>query len=410
MRYLRTMAVAVALGLVLGACSSSSGDSGTAVAASPAPGAGTPPPPADDMPMTPPDDGEVPPPDDGGTPPPDDGEAPPAATSALLVLGDSLSDVGNAAAVFDYLLSLPIHPPTVGLCNPADVLVVPRPCDDLFYRQSRVSDGATAVEHVAAHLGLDELAPSLHLLPDRPGAGTNYAVSSAKAGSQGDEDLSRQVDMLLLDYGLQLPADALYVVMIGGNDAIDALQAAVSGAPNAAATSAAIVTEAVAGVAANLGRLIDYGARRIVVANVPDLASLPGVRARAAETEDEAAVLAAASAISEAFDGELDALLDGIESERQSLAPVPLMLVRFDLRAALQAAQDTAAAGGGNGLDACFDSDAYRQSQTAERVFHPDCAPGAGETPRFGNFVFWDGIHPTGAAHAAIAAALIELL
>jgi phospholipase/lecithinase/hemolysin len=397
------MAAALAFGLVLGACSTGSGDAAAEAPASPAPAGGTPPPPDEETP--PPDEGETPPADEGETPPPEDPVAP---TSALLVLGDSLSDVGNAAAVFDSLLSLPIQPPTVGLCNPADVLVQPRPCDDLFYRQSRVSDGPTAVEHVAAHLGLDELAPSLHLLPSRPVEGTNYAVSTAKAGSQGDEDLSRQVDMLLLDHGLQLPADALYVVVIGGNDAIDALQAAVESAQPE--TSAAIVTAAVAGVAANVERLIDYGARRIVVANVPDLAALPAVRAGAVETEDEAAVLAAASAISEAFDHELGSLLDGIESEGHAPAPVPLTLVRFDLRAALWAVQDTAAADGGNALDACFDSDAYRQSQTAERMFHPDCAPGEGEAPRFGDFVFWDGIHPTGAAHAAIAAALIELL
>jgi phospholipase/lecithinase/hemolysin len=407
MRYSRTMATVLALGLALGACSSSSGDAEVeaAPAAGPAPDAAAPPPPAE---------GGAPPPDDGGTTPPDDGATPPedpvAAISALFVLGDSLSDVGNAAAMFDSLLNLLIEPPTVGLCNPADVLVAPRRCDDLFYRQSRVSDGPTAVEHVAAHLGLDELAPSLHLLPGRSAEGTNYAVSTAKAGSQADEDLSRQVDMLLLDHGLQLPADALYVVMIGGNDAIDALQAAFAGTQDAPETSAAIVTAAVVGVAANVERLIDYGARRLVVANVPDLAALPAVRARAAAIGDEAVVLAAASAIAEAFDHELGVLLDGIESEGRWPAPVPLEIVRFDLRAALWAAQDTAAAGGGNELDACFDSDVYRDSQMASRIFHPDCAPGQDEPPRFTDFVFWDGIHPTGAAHAAIGAALIELL
>jgi len=41
-------------------------------------------------------------------------------------------------------------------------------------------------------------------------------------------------------------------------------------------------------------------------------------------------------------------------------------------------------------------------------VFHPDCAPQLGGPPRFGDFVFWDGIHPTGVTHAAIGSALIE--
>ena len=340
-------------------------------------------------------------------PPPDD---PIAAPSALFVLGDSLSDVGNAAAAADYLLSLRIHPPTVGLCSPADVLVLLRPCDDLFHRQSRVSDGPVAVEYLGAHLDIPELVPSLHVIPDRPVTGTDYAVASAKARGQGQEDLSRQVDMLLLDHGFLLPADALYVVMIGGNDAIDALQTVVAGAQDAPQTSAAIVSAAVAAIGANVERLLDFGARQLIVANVPDLAALPAVRADARASGDEAAVLAAASAVSEAFDNELDALLEEIENSGQWLSPTPLSLVRFDLRAALRAAQDTVAAGGGNALDACFDSTTYRQSPIAERVFHADCAPAVDAVPRFDDFVFWDGIHPTGAIHATVGAALIELL
>jgi phospholipase/lecithinase/hemolysin len=85
------------------------------------------------------------------------------------------------------------------------------------------------------------------------------------------------------------------------------------------------------------------------------------------------------------------------------------VIVRFDLRATLAVVQLATAAAGGNVRDACFDSDAYRQSTQAQRLFHADCAPEAGGPPRFARFVFWDGIHPTGAAHAAIGAALVAL-
>jgi hypothetical protein len=44
----------------------------------------------------------------------------------LFVIGDSLSDVGNAAGLSDYLLGQGVYPPAVGLCNPADVLVAAR--------------------------------------------------------------------------------------------------------------------------------------------------------------------------------------------------------------------------------------------------------------------------------------------
>jgi len=331
------------------------------------------------------------------------------APSALFVLGDSLSDVGNAAGAADYLLSLVVDPPTVGLCNVADIFVAPRRCDDLFYGQSRVSDGAVAVERLAAQLGLAELEPSLHVVPNRSRTATVYAVASAKARGTGEEDLSRQVDWLLLDHA-PLPADAVYVIMIGGNDAIDAMQEDSANAAGAPRPSAAIVTSAVSEIGKNVERLLDFGARRLVVANVPDLATLPAIRARAKGRDDELATLAAASAISESFDRQLDATLDRIEAQGRWVVPTLPDIERFDLRAALAGAQLTLAARGGNAVDACFDSETYRAS-AAERIFHPDCAPPTLDAaPRFGEFVFWDGIHPTGVAHAAIGDAMRALL
>ena len=331
------------------------------------------------------------------------------APSALFILGDSLSDVGNAAGAADYLFNLVIDPPTVGLCNAADVLVGARRCDDLFYKQSRVSDGSVAVEYLAAHFGLAELEPSLHVVPSRSRTATAYAVASAKARGPGEEDLGRQVDWLLLDHA-PLPADAVYVIMIGGNDAIDALQADAAAAAAAPRPSAAIVTSAVGAIGKSVERLLDFGARRVVVANVPDLATLPAIREFANSRGDKVAALAA-SAISEAFDRELDAALDRIEARGRWAAPTPPDIERFDLRAALAGVQLAFAVRGGNATDACFDSEAYRDSAAAERVFHPACVPPTvGAAPRFAEFVFWDGIHPTGAAHAAIGEALRALL
>jgi phospholipase/lecithinase/hemolysin len=338
----------------------------------------------------------------GSTPAPG-GPAP--VVPALFVLGDSLSDVGNAAGTADYLWGQTIAPVTVGLCNPADVLAVPRDCEDLFFRKSRVSDGEVAVEHLAKHLGVGELAPSLHVVPGRPSAGTDYAVASAEARGPNAEDLSYQVDRLLLDHR-PLSADALYIVMIGGNDAIDAFKAATTSPQR----SAAIVTSAVAAIVSNVERLLDFGARRIVVANVPDLSSLPAVRSRALAGPDSVALLARASAISDDFDRDVRTLLARAADNPRWSAPTAPVLAVFDLRAAFQAAQQEMVAAGGNARDACFDSDTYRQSPTAERHFHAECAPGPGGAPRFYRFVFWDDIHPTGAAHAAVGTALIAAI
>ena len=108
-------------------------------------------------------------------------QPPPTPTpSALFVLGDSLSDVGNAAAAADYLLNVPLEPPTVGLCNPIEVLALHRRCDDLFYQQSRVSDGPVAVEHLADHFGLAALRPSLHV-PVLPMIGSSVRARIRRA-------------------------------------------------------------------------------------------------------------------------------------------------------------------------------------------------------------------------------------
>jgi phospholipase/lecithinase/hemolysin len=318
------------------------------------------------------------------------------------VLGDSLSDVGNAAAAADALLGKPLAPPTVGLCNPADVLAVPRPCEDLFYRKSRVSNGPVAVEALAARLALGELVPSYHLVPNRPAAGTDYAVASAKARGNGAEDLAQQVDRLVLDHD-PLAASALYVVMIGGNDAIDAVQTAGhSATPTAAAL--AVVDSAVAAIGSAVEKLIAFGARHIVVANVPDLGTLPAFSGSAPRA-------ALATAIAAAFDVALEARLAALDAKARAEIADPPVLLRFDLRAALEDAEDATSAAGGNATGACFDSDRYRATAAAERRFAPDCAPPrSGAPPGFDRFVFWDELHPTAATHAMLGAALARVL
>jgi phospholipase/lecithinase/hemolysin len=364
---------AAVMGLVLAACSSGGGGNGSAG-------------PAND------------------NPPPATPAAP--TPTALVVLGDSLSDVGNAAAIVDYALGVSITPPTVGFCNAADVLVG-RDCADLFYRRSRVSDGPVAVEHVAAYLGV-ELAASLHLVPSRPVGGTNYAVASATARGSDIADLARQVEFLLADRQ-PLDDDAVYLLIIGGNDALDALQATVADLGSAATIRDAVVGSAVAAIEGAVRDLLDFGARHIVVANVPDLATVPAVRLAAGASSDEAAVLAAAAAISDAFDRLLRPAVEDIGDDDGQWTPAPSITV-FDLRAAWERARQAVSAAGGNADDACFDSNAYRDSVNATRTFHPECAPPDDGDPGFARFAYWDPIHPTSAAHAAIGADLVELL
>lgn len=360
----------------------------------------------------------------------------------LIVLGDSLSDTGNAAAVADFLLGEPMYPEaTIGFCNPVERLLLDRDCVDLLHGRTRVTNGPVAVERLAERLGGLDLAPSFHIVPERPVSGTNYAVAGAKARGAGPQDLAQQLDLLLLDREAALPADALVVVMIGGNDAIDALQSAAlpsvgdpaagltedppdgagteppadvaddaervddadAGQANGAAD--AVVDGATRSIAEAVARLVDHGALCIVVANVPDLALLPAVRSAAAERGiDEAAAEEAASVISTDFNRALEARLGEIEGRAPSAS-----IIRFDLAAALDAAAAEAEAAGVNVRDACFDSEAYADANGGgERRFHPDCAPPPGEPPRFDRFFFWDEIHPTASAHAVVGDALAD--
>ena len=148
-----------------------------------------------------------------------------------MVLGDSLSDTGNAG---------------------------------------RFCDGPVWVEILARAFGL----------PIRPAklGGTNYAVGGARVAG-GDHDLAAQVDRLCADMGGRLDPEALYVVYAGGNDTIASMAQLRCGRAVAAAARS---------LAATVERLGDMGAQRFLVPNLPDLGlapvatMLPGRLARAA--------------------------------------------------------------------------------------------------------------------------------
>jgi phospholipase/lecithinase/hemolysin len=340
-------------------------------------------------------------------PPP--GSAPTAA-SALFVLGDSLSDIGNAAALADYVLGQPFYPDaTVGLCNPFDVFVLERGCDALIYRRTHATNGLVAVEVLAAGIGLSSFEPSFHVVPDRPVQGTDYAVDGAMAGESGVDDLGAQVDALLLDVGPQLPADALYLVMIGGNDGLAALRSAAeySAGLAPASDSDQIAAAAVGAIGDAVDVLVGAGARRLIVANVPNLAAVPALSERASALGLDAA---AVSALAADITAKLNAALAARLADTAAAYP-DARIEAFDLFGALEEARLAASAAGKNVTNACFDSETYRESPLAERRFDPACAPqSADAAPRFDQFFFWDSLHPSADAHAAVGQALIDFV
>jgi outer membrane lipase/esterase len=173
------------------------------------------------------------------------GRAEPA-FSNLVVVGDSLSDSGNAG---------------------------------------RSSDGPVWVEHLASELRLT-------LKASRDG-GSNFATGGARLDPRsGANNLRVQADILLR---MQQPSvGTLYVVYGGGNDLLAAL---------GQSDATTVVDSALASLKGIIADLVRHGARDILVPNLPDIGMTPAVRARG----DKA--IAGARELTDQFNGGLQRAL-----------------------------------------------------------------------------------------------------
>jgi len=164
----------------------------------------------------------------------------------LFVFGDSLSDTGN--------LSLA----TGGTQPPAG-----QP-----YFNGRFSDGPVWVEHLAAGLGLPA-APSL-------AGGNNYAFAGAPTGATGSPPgVLAQVAGLWAPTHAVADANALYVVVGGGNDMRDARSLFTGNTAADQAGRQAAAQAAVNNLFASLSILSAHGAQHVMLANLPDLGLTP---------------------------------------------------------------------------------------------------------------------------------------
>lgn len=281
-----------------------------------------------------------------------------AAYSEAYFFGDSLADAGNNAILADVLV--PILPPgtlrtALPVPSPAYVPLLP-------YASNRYSNGPVWTEQFAARMGL-AAAPFL-------AGGTNYAFGGARSGPLGaglPPSLVDQVGVFLYGRGGSAAAGALYVVQSGGNDARDVVQAFLHGqdAGQAAATY-------FHGVLTALTALENAGARDILFANVPDIGKTPEYLALGPGAAQAASAVAAA--MNDAMAG--------------ALAVRPQRVRVFDLFGLMNR---VVAAPGAYGFTDVTSACAYTPACIAD----PD------------GTLFWDGLHPTAAAHALIASAAL---
>ena len=285
--------------------------------------------------------------------------------SRIIVFGTSLSDTGNAFA----LVGGRNTPPDYSV----DFLLVP---DRPYARGGHhFTNGATWVEQLARPMGLaGSVQPALR----SSGGGTNFAVGGARARpDDSGVDLSSQVTGFLTAVSGRAPADALYVVEMGGNDLRDALVAGLTGGGD----PTSILTGAVQSIAGNIYGLYQAGARKFLVWNGLNVGLTPAAQALGGAAAIPGGALAAKNfndGLNFAFYDPrygLTALLPGIQ------------IVTLDVNAQLNTLYSSPASSG--------------LSNVTQPCIQPGVAPFQCQNPD--DYLFWDGIHPTAAVHGMVA-------
>jgi len=278
----------------------------------------------------------------------------------MVIFGDSLSDPGNHFIAFGTTSQPPF---------------VPLPDFPYAIGGHHFSNGPTWTEYLSRALEMPTSGkPALRA----PGVFTNYAVGRARARAGAPEfpqfDLSTQVQRFLTDTGGRVSASPLYVIWIGANDLDDAL---IAGQTDPAQATQIIET-AVTSVAGNVYALWAAGARTFMILNIPDPALVPFIRALGPAAQ------AAATQTGMLFNGALDAALAQVSGLPD------LRIIRFDVGAVFDRIVAT------HGYDEL--SDVTDPCLTFGVVVRAVCS-------HPNRYLFWDGAHPTTAAHRLVAEA-----
>jgi len=276
--------------------------------------------------------------------------------SSLVIFGDSLSDSGNNSVV-----------PQIG-ANPGQVITGNSYVPGQTYSPApfgTYSNGPVWATYFADMLGLSALASNL--------GGTDYAFGGARTGAGSPvPSLLTQTAMYLGSTSGVADANGLYVVAGGGNNVRTTLETLAVSNP---ATFASVIGAAAWQYANDIGNIVDSlqaaGAKNIIVWNAPNLGVVPAV------TSQGPVSAYLGSLVSQSFNDMLGIRM-GFETGVQT----------FDLFGLVGQA---AANGFTNTTDAC------------------GAPSNSGVCPDISTALFWDGIHPTTAAHNFLAGQMFAL-
>lgn len=265
----------------------------------------------------------------------------------VVVFGDSLSDNGNIFAVSGGLES---PPPNV---------------------EGRYSDGPVWVEYLVEELGLKG-----HFL--------NYAHGGARSGETNTNDgdtmtfpgFLTEVNSYLTQAPLAaefpnafaLPADSLFIIWIGANDFLFM-----------ETDPASVTANAIANIKTALDSLVAAGAKEFLLVNIPNIGAAPKFNA-------DPVLSAGTTMISKGFNDALSTLLDSFTAENTEAD-----VLRLDTFSIMnEIIGDPAAFGFTNVTETKLDLETG------------DVTPG--------NYLFWDGVHPTTRTHRIIAQRAVQLI
>ena len=235
------------------------------------------------------------------------------------------------------------------------------------YANGRFANGPIWIDRLSAEFKLT-LTPITAISSGNTLPSINFAFGGATTGAGGNSNqlsgVQQQVDLFASRLGRQqADADALYFVWAGANDYLGG--------------RTLDADEPIANLTAAITTLIEQGARHLVVANLPSLGQLPATRNR-----ENAAVL---NRLTHQHNQQLAAAIAAL-NQRQGVE-----VLLLDVNALF----DRAVAGEfgfTNVTEPCLNP------QTGRVCPNPD------------RYLFWDGIHPTAAAHQRISAAALSLL
>jgi phospholipase/lecithinase/hemolysin len=288
--------------------------------------------------------------------------------TGLVIFGDSLSDPGNNAIAFGSTASPPFKVTAASdITSNAFIPTYP------YASSYQYSNGDVWAYQFATRLGL----PSQVAGPVLGGGlGANYAFGGATTGPQGGGGFPPTLLTQTADYIASLgaasaPADALYVVAGGGNNARAAL-IAVAGGADPATTIATTAAQFAADIGAIVDALQGKGAQDIVVWNLPDIGLAPAIAASGPTTATLATTMARAMN---------DALAFRLTSE--------VRVRTFDFFSLVTSVN--------------ADPGAYGLVNTSDAA---GAIPGADPS----QYLNWDGLHPTSAGHAILAEAMVVVV